>query len=71
MNRLVINLDTRPGGHDSVPPRPFRPWLWLWPWGLLCRDQLDARVIVVTWYTCDLGRQMWLAGSAPLEDGSA
>jgi hypothetical protein len=30
----------------------------------------DGRVIVVTWYTYDLGRQMWLAGSAPLEDGA-
>jgi hypothetical protein len=33
--------------------------------------QQDAgRAIVVTWYTYDLGRQMWLAGSAPLEDGA-
>ena len=33
-------------------------------------QQAEGRVIVVTWFTYDLGRQMWLAGSAPLEDGA-
>jgi len=33
--------------------------------------QQDAgRSIVATWFTYDLGRQMWLAGSAPLQDGA-
>lgn len=33
-------------------------------------QRTEGRVIVVTWFTYDLGRQMWLAGSAPLEDGA-
>ena len=33
-------------------------------------QQAEGRVIVVTWFTYDLGRQMWLAGSATLEDGA-
>jgi len=33
-------------------------------------QQAEGRVIVVTWFTYDLGRQMWLAGSAALEDGA-
>jgi len=33
-------------------------------------QQSDERSIVVTWFTYDLGHQMWLAGVAPLEDGA-
>ena len=33
-------------------------------------EQDSGRAIVVTWYTYDLGRQMWLAGNAPLTDGA-
>ncbi len=33
-------------------------------------QQTDGRAIVVTWFTYDLGRQMWLAGSTPLQDGA-
>ena len=33
-------------------------------------QQDSGRAIVVTWYTYDLGRQMWLAGNAPLTDGA-
>jgi len=33
--------------------------------------QRDAdRAIVVSWYTYDLGRQMWLVGVAPVADGA-
>jgi hypothetical protein len=33
-------------------------------------QQNTGRSIVVTWFTYDLGRQMWLAGSTPLTDGA-
>lgn len=33
-------------------------------------QQDGGRSIVVAWYTYDLGRQMWLVGSAPLTDGA-
>ena len=31
---------------------------------------IERKSIVATWFTYDLGRQMWLAGSAPLQDGA-